>query len=117
MSRTNATWLSELAGKPVDAPRRERLQDLIDSRPFWDSLADFSDLPEAVEVHEDVVLRSRDGTTLTAEIYVPDGPGPFPLYVHIHGGGYCVSSARNDRKWGMRVAERGYAVINPDYGL
>jgi acetyl esterase len=117
MSRTNATWLSELAGKPVDAPRRERLQDLIDSRPFWDSLADFSELPESVEVFDDVVLRERDGTTLSAEIYVPEGNGPFPLYLHIHGGGYCVSSARNDRKWGMRVAERGFTVINPEYGL
>lgn len=117
MHRDNSDWLSELAGTRVEAPRREKLQDLIDSRPFWDSLADFSDLPEGVEVHEEVVLWDRGETTLTAEIYLPEGEGPFPLYLHIHGGGYCVSSARNDRKWGMRVAERGYAVINPEYGL
>jgi acetyl esterase len=117
MRRDNAKWLSELAGEAVAAPRREKLQDLIDSRPFWDSLADFTDLPDDVEVHEDVQLRDRDGTRLAAEIYVPRGDGPFPLYLHIHGGGYCVSSARNDRKWGMRVAARGYTVINPEYGL
>jgi acetyl esterase len=115
--RDNSSWLSELAGEPVQAPRRERLQDLIDSRPFWDSLADFSDLPEGIDVHEDVFLWDRGRAKLTAEIYVPRGSGPFPLYLHIHGGGYCVSSARNDRKWGMRVAARGYTVINPDYGL
>ncbi len=115
--RDNASWLSELKGEPVKAPRREKLQDLVDSRPFWDGLADLSGLPEGVEVHEDVVLWDRGERTLTAEIYVPDGPGPYPLFLHIHGGGYCVSSARNDRKWGMRVAERGFTVISPDYGL
>jgi acetyl esterase/lipase len=101
--RDNASWLSELKGEPVKAPRREKLQDLVDSRPFWDGLADLGDLPEGVEVHEDVALWDRGERTLTAEVYVPDGPGPYPLFLHIHGGGYCVSSARNDRKWGMRV--------------
>ena len=115
--RDNAAWLSELKGSPVKAPRREKLQDLVDSRPFWDGLADLSDLPESIEVHEDVVLWDRGERTLTAEVYVPDGPGPYPLFLHIHGGGYCVSSARNDRKWGMRVAERGFTVISPEYGL
>jgi len=115
--KTNAGWLSELAGKNVAAPRRERLQDLIDSRPFWDSLADLSDLPDGVQIHEDVELWDRGESRLTAEIYVPEGPGPFPLLMHVHGGGYCVSRARNDRKWGMRVAERGFTVINPEYGL
>lgn len=115
--RTNAEWLSDMAGKPVLPPRREELQDLIDSRPFWDSLADFSDLPEDVDVHEDVVLWDRDGRRLEAEIYVPKGPGPYPLHMHFHGGGFCVSTAKNDRKYGMQWASRGFTVINPDYGL
>jgi acetyl esterase len=116
--KSNAVWLSQMAGKQVEAPRRERLQDLIDSRPFWDSLADLDDLPEGVEVHENVPLWDREGgLPLTAEIYVPEGEGPFPLYLHIHGGGFCVSTAKNDRKWGMQWAKRGYTVINPDYGL
>ena len=114
---SNAGWLSELAGKEVAAPRREKLKDLVESRPFWDSLADLDDLPQGVQVQEGVELWDRGETRLTAEIYVPEGPGPFPLLVHIHGGGYCVSTARNDRKLGMRIAERGFAVINPEYGL
>lgn len=118
MSRpTNAAWLSEMAGKPVQPPRREEVQDLVDSRPFWDSLADLSNLPEHVEVHEDVLLRERDGTPLTAEIYVPTGAGPFPLLLHFHGGGFCVSRARNDRKFGMQWAQRGFVVLNLEYGL
>jgi acetyl esterase len=115
--RDNTAWLSELAGKPVAAPRREKLSDLVESRPFWDSLTDLSDLPEGIEVYEDVALWDRGGEQLTAEIYVPEGKGTFPLLLHIHGGGYCVSRARNDRKWGMRVAERGFTVLNLEYGL
>jgi acetyl esterase len=101
----------------VAAPRRETLDDLVESRPFWDAIADLSDLPEGVEVHEDVLVWDRGERRVTAEIYVPEGTGPFPIVVHLHGGGYCVSRARNDRKFGMRLAARGYTVVNPDYGL
>jgi acetyl esterase len=37
--------------------------------------------------------------------------------VHIHGGGYCTGSVVNDRKTGMRFAERGFTVISPEYSL
>jgi acetyl esterase len=115
--RTNAAWLSQLAGRDVAPPRRETLQDLIDSRPFWDSIADLDGLPGGVTVHEGVEVWDRGDRVLTAEVYVPPGAGPFPLLMHIHGGGYCVSSARNERKLGMRLAERGFSVLSPDYAL
>ena len=112
----NARWISALAGHDVEPPRRETLQDLIDSRAFWLSLADLSNLPESVAVH-DALLWDRGETRLTAEIYVPQGDGPFPLLMHVHGGGYCTGSVQNDRKVGMRLAERGFVVINPEYSL
>ena len=113
----NTNWISALAGRDVQPPRRETLQDLIDSRPFWLSLADLANLPESVEVHEGVLLWDRGETRLTAEVYVPAGPGPFPLLLHVHGGGYCTGSVLNDRKAAMRLAERGYTVISPEYSL
>jgi acetyl esterase len=115
--RDNANWISALAGRKVEPPRRETLQDLIDSRAFWLSLADLSDLPATVEVHEDVLLWDRGETRLTADVYVPEGDGPFPLLLHVHGGGYCTGSVRGDRKVGMRMAERGFTVVNPEYSL
>jgi acetyl esterase len=116
MTTNNQHWMSLVAGREIQLPRRERLQDLIDSRAFFDSIADVSDLPENVTV-EEVVLREREGKKLTAEIYVPSGKGPFPLWLHIHGGGWCVGSAMNDRKLAMRYAQRGYVVASIDYAL
>ena len=79
--KDNANWISELAGRDVAPPKREKLQDLIDSRPFWLSLADLTDLPESGEVHEGLTLWQRGETTLTADVYVPAGPGPFPAVI------------------------------------
>lgn len=109
--------MSQLAGRSVEPPRRETLQDLIDSRAFWLSLADLDGLPAGVDVHEGVVLWDRGDTTLTAEVYVPQGEGPFPLLAHFHGGGYCTGGVLNDRKAAMRMAARGYTVISPEYSL
>lgn len=109
--------MSQLAGRSVEPPRRETLQDLIDSRAFWLSLADLEDLPAAVEVHEGIVLWDRGEPMLTADVYVPRGDGPFPLLAHFHGGGYCTGGVLNDRKAAMRIAARGYTVISPEYSL
>jgi len=109
--------MSQLAGRAVEPPRRETLQDLIDSRAFWLSLADLEDLPAGVDVHEGVLLWDRGQTTLTADVYVPQGDGPFPLLAHFHGGGYCTGSVANDRKAAMRMAARGYTVVSPEYSL
>jgi dienelactone hydrolase len=62
-----------------------------------------------------------DGGTLKAVLFRPDGQGPFPAVVGLHG---CAGP--NDRSgsfspvyraWGERLAAAGYAVVFPDsYG-
>jgi acetyl esterase len=108
--------MSEMAGTDIQPPRREKLSDLAASRPFFENMADVSDLPEGVSI-ETHTLRERDGVVLTAEVYRPEGTGPHPVVVHFHGGGYCVGSVRADRKLAMQQAARGYVVVSPDYGL
>ena len=66
-----------------------------------------TNLPEGIEIHSSVQMGTSD-TTPTAEIYVPEGPGPFPVFVHIHGGGWYTGSAAMDRRFGMQVASRGF---------
>ena len=74
-------------------------------------------LPEMAEIHDEVVLRERKGARLTAEIYVPRGDGPFPAFLYIHGGAFCLENSEDVRRLAMRFAEHGYVVVNLNYGL
>jgi len=57
------------------------------------------------------VLDYRGRETWVAAIYgAPDGAGPFPGIVHVHGGGQTVSA--DDVAW---CVNRGYAAISFDY--
>jgi acetyl esterase len=75
------------------------------------------DLPELAAIHEDVELRERAGSVLTAEVLVPNGDGPFPVVLYMHGGAYCVWSARDIRRITTNIAAAGYVVVSPNYGL
>jgi acetyl esterase len=87
-------------------------------RKFFD-LGDLNstDLPDLARFEERVLLRERGDTALTAEIYVPHGDGPFPVLLYMHGGAWCVWEASFFRRQGMRIAERGYVVVNLEHGL
>lgn len=73
-------------------------------------------MPEIGEMHEQVDLRG-EGQTPTAEIYIPKGEGPFPVFVHFHGGGWVTGGAIHERRFGHMFAERGFVVVNVDYAL
>ncbi len=53
------------------------------------------------------------------DLYRPDGPGPFPVLVFVHGGGWRVG----DRSWGTyestgrRFAARGFLTIVVSYRM
>ncbi len=72
-----------------------------------------SNLPEIGAFHEAVELRPG----LTANVSVPQGSGPHPVVVYLHGGGWIGGSPRTHRKLGMQFAEAGYLTINVDYRL
>ncbi|MBP2367402.1 S9 family peptidase [Pseudonocardia parietis] len=65
---------------------------------------------------EAITWNAPDGTEIEAILCTPDGEGPFPLVVNIHGG--PIWAFRNT--WSMRSAwvpllvSRGYAVLNPN---
>lgn len=53
------------------------------------------------------------------DIYLPDeGDGPFPLFVHIHGGGFAFGDKRDDHMDAYLLGiKRGYAVASIEYRL
>ena len=115
-----AHWRSLITGEPMTAyvPPKSP-EDLIARRPNSAKLFNHLnvDLPEVGAVHGHVVMRSDPARTPTAEIYAPQGSGPFPVLLHIHGGGWFAGSAENERKLGMQFAAAGFLVVNLDYAL
>ncbi len=75
------------------------------------------DPPKVGAIHEDVLVREVGGARVTADILVPEGKGPFPVLVYLHGGGWVAGSPRTHRKLALRFAEAGYLVANVDYRL
>jgi acetyl esterase/lipase len=53
------------------------------------------------------------------DIYLPDvGDGPFPIVLHIHGGGFAIGDKRDIHVLAfLRGLERGYAVVSVNYRL
>jgi dienelactone hydrolase len=64
----------------------------------------------------------RDGgSPLTAYVYLPDGQGPFPIVVGMHGceglRNPAGAIASRYRDWAERLGKAGFAVVYPDsYG-
>jgi len=61
--------------------------------------------------HENTPSPMRDGTILRADVYVPEGDGPFPTVVSRTP--YNKSALRNTPVY-ERLAEEGYAVVAQD---
>jgi dienelactone hydrolase len=79
-----------------------------------------AEIPGAVLVHfpsNDADLTHGAPTTLDGWLFRPEGPGPFPAVVALHGcaGLYAKGqlSAR-DRDWSERLVKEGYVVLLPD---
>lgn len=62
-----------------------------------------------------IAFAEADGRSLLADLYLPEGDGPFPLVIGISGGGW----ARGDRgalaAWGKHLAKAGLAFASIDY--
>jgi acetyl esterase/lipase len=53
------------------------------------------------------------------DIYIPDeGDGPYPIILHIHGGGFAIGDKRDIHVLTyLKGLERGYAVVSVNYRL
>jgi acetyl esterase/lipase len=70
-----------------------------------------------MEKRRDIAFATAEGVPLLGDLYLPAGPGPHPVLVAIHGGGW-----QNGTKDGCPPArqgflQRGYAVASLEYRL
>ena len=71
----------------------------------------------AVRLFEDLTYARHGGEALRLDIVQPNGPGPHPVLVYLHGGAFSVGSKRTHRALAAAYASRGYLVCNVDYRL
>lgn len=85
-------------------------------RASFDVPAPVVQAPDAVSIEERTVEVSR--RPLRVQLYHPEGDGPFPITLYIHGGGFVIGTPKTTD--GIRRALAAGArslIILPDYGL
>ena len=102
------------APPPPDLPRVTGLE----IRERWAVTASFLNqgAPDR-PVERGRVVATRRGEPLTVDLYAPDGEGPHPGILFIHGGSWVAGSPLTHDKLAHRLAERGYSVVSVDYAL
>ena len=69
--------------------------------------------PETIKIEIDVAVIMRDGVTLHADVYRPDGPGPFPVI--LERTPYDKSTPGTMIMLDpIKAAKRGYAMVIQD---
>jgi acetyl esterase len=64
---------------------------------------------------EDVEYLRHDGAPLLARLYRPQGPGPFPIMVELHGGAWCRQDRLADSVIHEPLAKSGVIVAALDF--
>lgn len=74
--------------------------------------------PESPPPVRNVVYAERDeGVKLLCDIYLPEGPGPFPGVLCVHGGAWAAGSKSQLAHVGQMLGERGYVAVAINYRL
>ena len=68
-------------------------------------------------VEENVVYGRAGEEDLLLDLARPDGDGPFPAIVFIHGGGWYLGHRKDYRTEIEEAAERGYVAVSVGYRL
>jgi acetyl esterase/lipase len=64
-----------------------------------------------------VTFATHDGVALLGDLYLPEGAGPHPAIIAVHGGGWQQGTRAGYRHWGPYLATRGIALFAVDYRL
>ena len=64
-----------------------------------------------------ITFATHEGTALPADLYLPEGAGPFPAMVVVHGGGWQQGTRAAYAGWGNYLANAGIAFFAVDYRL
>ena len=86
-------------------------------RRVFDTLADLANLGLPAAGRNIIRVSLDPASPATADLQLPEGPGPHPVLVYLHGGAWVAGSPKSHRKLTARFARAGYLVISVDYRL
>ena len=70
------------------------------------------------QLQKDIIYSRVEGEVLRLDAYVPNGDGPFPVAVVLHGGGWSGGDKAGDTLPICRaLADSGFVVLTPNYRL
>jgi acetyl esterase/lipase len=64
-----------------------------------------------------LLLAEHDGEPIYGDAWLPDGEGPFPAFVLLHGGAFTKGTRVSYTHWARFLASRGYVALSADYRL
>jgi gluconolactonase len=99
-----------ISGRPPHPPMTAELQPANSNRPP-------TTLPEGVTPNLDVVYAQYGTRKLLADVFVPDGDGPLPAVVVVHGGGWLKGDKTKFRALALQLAARGFVTAAIEYRL
>lgn len=79
-----------------------------------------ADAPAKIVVRKDVVYGQVHGAALLADVAYPEGKGPFPVILSVHGGRWVGGDRTEERQGAINVeqwAKLGFFAMTIDYRL
>ena len=73
-------------------------------------------LPE-IEIRPNLTYATHDSVALGGDLYLPKRPGPHPVLIGVHGGGWVQGARSAFQYWGRYFAARGVALFAVTYRL
>lgn len=70
-----------------------------------------------VRVERDIAYAPGGDRSHRLDVYSPPGPGPHPVLMYVHGGGFRILSKETHWIFGTRFAAAGFVVFNISYRL
>jgi acetyl esterase/lipase len=74
-------------------------------------------MPMAIHTEDLEYLRPQDGAPLLARYYRPEGTGPFPAVLEVHGGAWTSGDRLNNVAIGEYLAAHGIVVLSVDFRM
>ena len=70
-----------------------------------------------VDIDHNISGKKNDGDNQLFDVWVPDGVGPFPVFVHAHGGGFTGGSKKRMALAGPLLSNDDVVFVNINYRL